>query len=222
MAGRKLTQDTWDLLVEAFRKWPGKHTKAARAAGVHHSTAKRAWTGGLTSYPFGQTPIHRIIEEEKAAAKAALNGDLDLETIEDASRARSIKVRAEEGKMTAAARTNVIDLLESIKQTSRGIRMLNIRIGAELERTCETARKKLALKPALGYLRSYSHIMLNVAHAAGAVIDMEKKLLGTGDLIDEDDMTIEECEREIAEANAALARLRNKGKLEVIRGGKTG
>ncbi len=220
MAGRRLTKETWELLVEGFRKWPGKHTKAGKVAGTHHSTAKRAWTGGLTSYPFGQIPIHRIIAEEQAAAKAALNGDLDLDTIQDGARARSIQVRVDEGKLTAAARENVIDLLESLKVSTRSIRLLNIRIGAEIERLSSTARKKIALKVALGYLRSYSYTLLNVAHAGGAVIDMENKLLGSGEVFDEDDMTLEECEAEIVEASAALARIRDKGKLKVLQGGK--
>jgi hypothetical protein len=222
MAGRKLTKETWDLLVEGFRKWPSKWTKAGKVAGVHHSTAKRAWMGGLPSYAFGQIPIHRIIGEEQALAKQALNGDLEnIDTIADGARARAIQVRIDEGRLTAAARANVIELLESLKETSKGFRLLNVRIAHELERVCVTARKKVALKAGLGYLRNYSHIMLNVAHAGGAVIDMENKLLGSGEVFDEDDMTLEECAAEIAEANAALARLEAKGKLTLVHGGKT-
>lgn len=219
---RKITKETWDVLVEAFRKWPKKWTKAGKAAGVHHSTAKRAWMSGLSSYDFGQVPIHRIIEEEQAAAAAALNGDLDVETIEDASRARSVQVRMEEARLTAAARSNAIEALEALRETTKGMRMLNVRIGAELERVTTTAKKKVDLKRGLGYLRNYSHIMLNLAHAASSVIDMEAKLMGSGDVDDHEDWDIERCARELAEANEAFERLEKKGKLKVIAGGKGG
>lgn len=220
MAGRKLTPEVWEFLVDGFRKWPGKWTKVARAAGVHHSTAKRAWLSGLVSHTFGQVPIAKILEDEKTKTRAALNDLGDLDLIEDSTRARSISIRIAEGKLTELARTGVIETLTALKETNRGIRMLNIRIGAELERVSSTAKRKIDLKAALNHLRNYSHIMLNVAHAAGSVIDMENKLTGSGDLVDEDDWTLEECAEEIAEANATMERLQAKGKLKIINGGK--
>lgn len=83
------------MLVEAFRRYPGDHTKAAAIAQCDPRTAEKAWSIGLP-YPWAATPIKSIIHEEQEVARA--RRQVEAEAVHDAVKAQ---VMAELGPQAA-------------------------------------------------------------------------------------------------------------------------
>lgn len=91
-----LTQLTYNRLVEAFRRSPGKWAFAAAEAGVDWRTAKRAWTFGWPRR--GMPPVEELLENEGAAAAVA----------RDVHREKAEEAKAEEMRIAAEERAKVI------------------------------------------------------------------------------------------------------------------
>lgn len=108
----KSVKAIYDDLLLYFRTTPGDVAGAARAAGCHISTARRAWTQGWPRYDWSR-PIKAVIEEDDAAVRAdrvrraALTEDERTRVLADAAdEGKRIIARAEQ---SAAARLTAVE-----------------------------------------------------------------------------------------------------------------
>lgn len=63
-------EDTWNKLVDHYRKFPGDHSGAAKAANATYNGARRAWDTG--SPRNGREPIKVIVAQESAILRGEL------------------------------------------------------------------------------------------------------------------------------------------------------
>ena len=71
MATARLSRETYEKLVKAFREQPGNVSHAIRAAKVGPRTARRAWMRGWDA-PSWARPIQDVFAQEQIQARASL------------------------------------------------------------------------------------------------------------------------------------------------------
>lgn len=101
----------YDRVLAAFRESPGNFSHAARAGGVNWRTAKKLWEVGWPSRQWAR-PIHDVLAEEQAGARAAIAAKLAREReLADAeaekARTMAVEIGAIETQILQGARRNV-------------------------------------------------------------------------------------------------------------------
>ena len=151
MGRRAITQEQYDILVKSFREVPGNRSRAGRAAGIHHSTATRAWLHGWTER--GWPAIKEVIAGDQVSARAqllAVQRETEQEIAADGARERArlqaqareaagiereqariqaIETRKDEGQLARLARSNALAnlaassrLLVAIQELTKNLR----------------------------------------------------------------------------------------------------
>jgi hypothetical protein len=232
----------WDLLLAAWREDPGNLSKAARAAGVSRPTARKAL---LEGYPGADPPrraIKDIVDEEKAAARAALQGTIEdsarRHALEDAARKRAeaekaradaVEARRQEASMVRSQRGNILALIGIGGTILRGALKLGDSIRKDLEDAASGA-KEMSLEQKMVVLTRTGLLTQRIASAAGDVVKMERLLLGEPTEIlghkDLGSVGFDEAIRELENAAGVAERIkarrarREDFKLKLIQGGK--
>lgn len=228
-AGRKpFTKDLYSKLETYFRENPGDYTGAARLCGCDPRTAKRAWSGpAWTAYAWA-VPLRDVIEGEAAKAQAeheAIAAQARKEMQEKAERARKLREEAEQmdDQMQRAAKTAALRGLASLLSISDGVSKLAKRVGEELGRGTDAQGNALKLPPeeAMRILNRYAQSTKQLVDATEALLTMDRlkeglptEIMG----ISVEGVSIEDAEREVAQAARALEKARKLG-LTVLDGG---
>lgn len=240
---RRIDQDLYDEIIDAFRENPGNFHAVSQAVGCSWRTAKKAWTEGWEKRNFG--PVEKVIELEELEARAVrleeeeqkLARLREEEAVNDAhiraqARRDAIAARAEEAKMVKAARASAVSLLEASRKLSNGIEALAPQV--------RDAIKSLALDakdPDIDQIERIAKLLWRVSISTRAssqtafqILQAERLLLGQPtDIIgvtDLDKMGPDEAMAELENAAKTLQRMRERKKkknasdFRVLEGGK--
>lgn len=109
------SRDLYNRLVAAFREAGGVARHAARLAGVHEKTARKAFLVGWPRYEWAR-PIQQVIadERDKSLALVSERARRDAARAESesaAARGAAVEAAAQEGAILTAARRNVLAVL---------------------------------------------------------------------------------------------------------------
>lgn len=239
---RRIDQDLFDDLVEAFRETPGNFNAVSKAVGVSWRTAKKAWLKGWPAREFG--PVSKVIELEELEARAnraeaderKLAELKEDEAVNDAAiraqaRRDAIAARSEESTMVKAARLSAINLLDTSRKLGDGIRDLAPKLRDAIKRI------EFAEETDLDDIERVAKLLwrLSISTRAGAstawtILQAERLLLGQPTdiigLTDLDNMDEREAMKELEEAAKSFERIKERRKktaasFRVLQGGKT-
>lgn len=242
MAHPVIEAKVWEALLAAWREDPGNLSKAARAAGTSRPTARKALLEGYPNADPPRRPIAEIVAEEKAAARAQLQGTIEDEArraaLEDAARKRAeaekaradaVEARRQEAQMVRSQRGNILALIGIGGTILRGALKLGDSIRKELEDAASGA-SKMTLEQKMVVLTRTGLLTQRIASAAGDVVKMERLLLGEPTEIlghkDLGTVGFDEAIRELENAAQVANRIkerrarREQFKLKLIEGGK--
>lgn len=215
---RRITRETYDDLVDAFREHGDNFKAVAAQCGVHWSTAKRAWTRGWVdqkSKPWAR-PIEDVLKREQIEARAALareKADLvndrriarqdSLREAIEASFVDIIDSRAKRGKVIRGARDNSLAALIVSQKMLKAAIPLADKITHALEHEPLDVFQRMRLLRQLG---RFAHDAIEMSQI---VDEMERKALGEPDTILEVQhgihMDLDEAKATLAEVAEVLS-----------------
>jgi hypothetical protein len=225
---RRLTEDDYHQLLEAFRHAPGKHREVARACGVGAETARRAWHEGWPDR--GWPAIRAVYEdegllaraqrvkkqqaeelmarEEMLARQAQLEAEARVKAREDAVLARS-----QEGQMVALSRANTIALQSAAARLMRAA----VREAKALDEELEKGTTTLTPAQRVKFIGNVAYLNESAVRAAKINIEMERQLLGeptevVGVAVK--DMTLDDAARTVIVAGRAMKRAARRGMID--------
>ncbi len=161
MPRARVTREQFDEMVRSFREKPGRFQPAARAADVHHRTAKRAWERGWDS-PAWARPIREVILDEQRAARA-----LNEEAVQAERGARARKVeerelaridtareRTREAEGVRAAMSSALSLLANLGILSKA--SIAVSQAAAKDLLKDVAANKVTWRQAMPFIKTLS------------------------------------------------------------------
>jgi len=208
----------YEKITAALRELPGQFSGAARRAGVHKRTVKKAWEDGWPER--GLAPIRNILDEEQRAARARLAAlrerelqDISSQQIhnENKQAARvvedAILQREEEAKMVRGSRHAAMALLGIVQRLEKAGLQLAERVESRI------AMAELSPKEAASIFRDITSMTKSAIEAAHTAQAMERSLLGEPEKIIGVALNVSasDAAHEMDMANRALARMRRKG-----------
>lgn len=232
MAGRKITKEYAEAILQAFRERPGVATHAAQRAGCSVKTARRYWRNGLTRSPWPEyrIPIRDIVEKEQAIARSQMAGAQEdvarMAAERDAARMQAVReqaqkdatdTRVQEASMVRLARSSAIVLLNNLTQVAAGAASLGKKVRHSLELLGE-GDEPLTMRDAsnlTGMIGKLSTALRQCNDAAQKSMEMERLLLGEpGKILGIqrlDEVSVEEAKKRVEAAQRAIKRLEEKG-----------
>lgn len=227
MAG-STSLETYNKLVESFRKKPGNITQAAQFAGCKWETAKRAWAGPAWRFRPDMPPIRAFLEGEDKLQREAREAEEARAAAEvEAARRRKEELRQEaqkaEENILRLARSTTLQGIGGLAQMAKGVGLLSKRIGDQLETGLDAQGNPLNIDPlnAINLIRQFGTTLNRFTDAAQALIAIERLREGLPtDLVGvtvTHDVTLGQVEESLGDAARALDRAR---RLELIPGGK--
>lgn len=245
MPKRAITPEIFNDLIRAFRLQPGLYGAAARASGVTHKTAKKAWLLGWPEKSF--RPIKELMEEERSqvvAHVALAEGEeamhqrraildemqegIDGALVQEASKVHAMEVKMAEVRMLDSVRgmiTSNIDSLRTLASASEGLSTkLAESIKEFIENEDELVFGTVEYNRAQRAFRGVAMAARDISTAVKTTIEAERLHAGEPTSIiehrDLDEMTVEELMQEIADADEAITAGERRG-LVVMDGGKS-
>ena len=147
---RKITEERYEALINAWREFPKSPTKVAKMAGVDYRTPVKAWElgwpGRVKTRRRAATkafdPIKEVFAREHQAARAAIlaNQAVKKATLireREAAIEQAAKVRAQEGQMVGLARGTALQALTTTAMLAASARKLGKVIAAKLDALTE-------------------------------------------------------------------------------------
>lgn len=187
MPTTRLTKDQYDELTRAFRERPARYQHAARRAGVHFRTAKRAYHEGWER-PEWARPIEEVLLDEKRAARAAsADAVAAAATAEAEGRARAVQEReaarldaareaSREAEGVRAALSNALSLMGNLGQLSKASLALTRRAADDLLK--EVNAGKVSWKEAMPFIKSLSLVGQRATHQLKEAMEAMRLHLG--------------------------------------------
>lgn len=218
---RRLTVSTYEALLEAYRKSPGNHGNAAKAAGVDPATARRGWHEGWSSIDWAKDPIKVVVEREAETIRARLNADLiqkrqtmaaAMAEQREKAIADTMQAREQEAQMVRLARNDIMQQLAVVARLLPGMQELAKKAVVEL------AKKDISPQQVISLARHLAHTTDSLAAAADRCMQMERRVLGQPETIvglQLQPMALAEAEEHIEAGARALRRLKERG-LDVL------
>ena len=200
---RRITEEVYERLVEAFRDKPGNVSNAARLAGCGPLMASRAWEKGWE--PLSLLPIKDVIKEEQLIARgqieaARLAQATSKRQERENARKNAIETRQQEGQMVKLTRGNAMQALTVSVELGRATRQFSETIQERLKLEQEKVatwvayeRDRLAghnptppdyARPPLGpeelvnLLNRAADYMAKITQCARQAMEMERLYLG--------------------------------------------
>lgn len=181
---RKLTEDDYNKIIEAFRQHPNQPYLAAKLAGVDGRTANRAWERGWPKN--GWEPVKVVLEREKLKARADMlnrtavqRATLEKER-EDAIKQAS-QSRAQEGQMVGLARTGALQALAVASQLIASGRQLATLAKRKIEEEAlrpDGDDKQLTAVKSVDLLGKIVSLQAQINSLAHEAMEMERLHLG--------------------------------------------
>lgn len=213
-----MTSEVWNILLDAYRKFPGNHNAAAQAAGVGRKTAKRCWDTGYEKSEWGKRPISELVKIEMGRARA------DMSSAERGAHREAIRTAFED---------SIVDLVESRAMWGRIVRRAtgNTAASAQLSAillrgvlpVADKVRQDMEAGDVYDTPEKRERVLRLVVSINKMVVDshmvareLEDNVLGELDDLTgmTTNMTEEEAMEEIAEAMAAMERSARKGRID--------
>lgn len=238
MSRFRLTRDYCERLLEGYRQRPGSHTHAARLAGCHISTAKRAWRNGIkhSPWPEYQRPFQELIAEEQRAARAALADqkarEVELNAQAESARSQETRERVledlteervQETVLVRKARGATIVLLQNVGNVAAGVTALGVKVREALE-TRAAAPEALTLREAsqvAGLIKQMATALRQANDAGQKAMEMTRLLVGEPTSIvghkHLESVPTDEAAKRIEASARAMRRLQEKG-IETVDG----
>ena len=235
--GNRVTQQVWDLLIEAYREDPGNHSHASRRALVKRTTAKRAYEIGYPSRPWAIKPIKQLLVEDIQLARARLEleaereeleedqADLDAERDREAVRQHAITAKTQAGQLVASARAGAILGLAAAVKVATGLQKAMQRLGNELEAMADPAVKMTPKEVGTlsSIMRRYASTLRELNASGQLAMEMERLRLGepsqiVGLMTDLDTMPMAELAKMAGYHDKILRRAQERG-LVLLDGG---
>lgn len=187
MASAKITKDQYDKLVEAYRDKPQVYTHAAKAAGVDHRTARRAWLEGWDR-PGWARPIAAVLKEEQTRIRAKLAEEEAARAKEGAARREvqaqakvdAIEEHAREAQAVRGAMNTAITVLATAAQLSKAHVALGETVAKGILK--EAAEGTLPWEKALVLLKQLTWMSGQATTLVKAAVEILRK--HTGDPLD--------------------------------------
>jgi hypothetical protein len=228
MGARAITQEFYDLLVQAFRITPGNCSAAAAYAHCDFRTTRRAWELGWPRLPWGKAlPIRQVLREEAETARVRMIADE-----EDTRQKRSVEqaklteqsiagLKAELG-LIAAGRVGAVRVLSGWMEIADVLRQLLMAARGQL---AESIARGDTIDPdaALELTRKHMLIGQHAARMASELQQMDKLQRGEPtsimhvDATAQAEMPLEEAVNVIERANELVEMARQEGWLQVER-----
>jgi len=226
VARRKITQDFYDKLLDAYRELPAHYTNAAKAAGTTRKTSRKAWHEGWPDKGF--PPIEQALKHEEELARAQLARAREAELTEAHETNREVRqaaavdaaaTREREVMMVRAARENVVGFLKATNDLLHG----GVILSGMIRETLDDMRangKRPPLKTSVYLMNAMGGALRQGNEAATLALRMERLLAGEPEaILGVQDMTVKECVREVRQAQRAMERAAKRG-LVSLPGGK--
>lgn len=179
--------------------------------------AKRGWEEGWPVYPWAE-PIHKVIERKQREAQERKRAE-DIEAARAAARVKddatqeAIKVRGEEARMVAAARINVMVLLNATGRMGPALQSLSDQISAAI------IDKKVPVDEMSGLLKNVASAAAATVKAGQVALEVERlfrgdptKIIGVQDT----NFTPDEAYEEIMAATEVAQRWQKRGNLTLV------
>jgi hypothetical protein len=217
-----VSRAAYSRIVAAYRDRPGNATAVAAAAGVSRHIAERAWIRGWRNRDrsWWGRPVRDVIAEEFTVARAMLSPRAPSEDAK--TRAAIVQVvgdarsdlaqsRALQGRSARMARTSGLALQGVLAKLLQGASLVAARLQPMLADGTFSARESMAILRSIAWITREANAAMQIAD------DLERRALGEPDAIlgIAAVMTVEEAERELAEAAKAYARLCGRGRAPV-------
>lgn len=224
MSAHTISRKTYEKLLEAFRAQPSNVSNAARHAGCHRATARKALREGWPDA--GWHPIVEVLERDRVEARAALaeQAKLERERVVEQRRQEQVDVlatkdagesRAREVLLVRASRENVLGYQAGVNDLLHGQRKLAAMIRAQLEQA-EKDNKPLPVREGVRLMATIGAALRQGNEAAILAMRMERLLVGEPEaLLGVSDMTGRQAVAEVGKAQRALQRAAAKGYITV-------
>ena len=221
---RLLNPEIYKALVAAYVERPEEHNYAAKAAGVSHQTAVKAWKDGWADThrrayawapPIGPRIVQYRRELDEQKRVEAIAAERQAAKFRQEARTDAGETHTQEGVLVKNTRHGVTMLLTIVAKMAPALDLLGQQIVAAVQSNQIDPTKA-------------SRVVRDLTAAAGTMtragqIAMQMERLYRGDPtsivgIQETEMTLEEAVAEIEAGQDAVRRLQ-RGGLEVIEGG---
>ena len=206
MARRLIDQQTYDLLLAAYRERPGNHTNAASVAHCDRRMAKRAFESGWPKAPWA-TPIKLALEGEQVSARAErartrTSEFIAAQTERDHARQDAIDARSQELQGLKMARGVSLATFNALLRVMRDIQPLADRV-----RVMTDDLDNVTPERALATLDRVARLAATATNTAQTVMRMERLHAGEPEVVlgvAMADLTSGDITTELAEIEAAL------------------
>ena len=228
-----ITLAQYSVLETYFRTAPGDWGGAARASGVDHRTAKKAWCGPVWRHGelAGLPPLREkfaLEDQQRRQREADLEAASRNTALEELEKAKKLEEEAKhvDAAIVRLARNDVLGGLRSLGMMREGIEKLCRRLGDALETGVDASGKPMPLDPiqTMKIVASYAHAskqLVEATNTLNGMVRLEKELptaiLGLEVLTA---TTLEDAEREVELAGVAIKRAKELG-LVALQGGKS-
>lgn len=221
MGTRAFTTELYSALEAHFRKHPGDHLGAAKAAGCDRRTAQRAWEGPRWHhYPWAIPVKEKVLaeEQERQRLKAEEDQRRTAALIEKQEKARAeaeelAKIDEQTMKLARVATHRGLAQLVGIGD---GIAMLARRLNEQLSRGTDANGQPLNIdaSEALKVMSSYARSTKALVDATNTLVSIERVKEGLPTAIvgiDVAHVTLEEAEAELERATESIQKARELG-----------
>lgn len=229
---RAMTRDVAEKLLEAFRASPTNGAGAARTAGCHAKTGRKAWAKGLKVIGFPQynRPFKDILAEEQVEVRARMEaaqreaqrlaaqqeaerrGGAREKALEDVT-----KQRSQEEALVRSARAATLVLLNNVTNIAAGATALGQKVRRSLEEHAAVA-EVLTLRQAKDIVAMVGRLSTSLRQlndAGQKAMEMSRLLVGEPTKIvgvqHLEGITMAEAKQRVEAAQRAMARLEAKG-----------
>jgi hypothetical protein len=161
------SRDLYNRLVSAFREAGGVSRHAARLAGVHEKTARKAFLLGWPRYEWAR-PIQEVIAEEREKSLSIVSERARRDAARAAgeaadARSQALEAGAQEAQILTAARKNVLAVFGLAARLVPAMdALVDVVRAATLDadgRKLPAAQIKVSADAALGYLTRHASIL---------------------------------------------------------------
>lgn len=219
--GRAITKEDYDAITAAFRKMPANFSGASRATGCCRATCRRAWEVGWPRYGF--TAVREVLAQEAAEVRRRMEEVAERER-KAAERERALRPTVDAERDRADSMMRREQWAQACKASRANAQLMLVTVNDLLKTAfaqADKVKKALAaadlppsqwvkltrdLVSAGRQVTEALHLTLQTEHLA---LGQPTEIVGLQPM----ELTLEEAEREIAAAQRAVERARQRRQL---------
>lgn len=217
VSGQKFTREDYNLLLNYLRQDDSSLAKAGRELGFAKATVRKYYIKGDKFRNLA--PIREVINKERIAARAKL---LDSEELQDTmnlekARLQAIAAKAAEGEMVKITRDTVSQTLGALMHLNPGIQKLASLLDEKIRKLVDDPEYNPSIHGLFNIISKYTYVFKETTAIARQVMEMDRLHLGEPteilglQLSDIDNLSMEDCMKEIKAAAQAIKRAEENG-----------